>query len=720
MNVKANNIQFKTEELYYSYNSINSSVRGTNQLIIYTYSYNNKTVDGYTGTNSFGYEAAVNSEGVVIDVTTHVLIPEMGFVLSGHGSAATFIRENLEIGSIVTYDPFTSRIKVVNSQVNIEMLSTGSQLINAKAKIDEAKEKLYDVNVSDALINYYNAKKLYEEALNLYESNEDQLSQLIVDKCEQAKELLLTVTYNTMQSYVLEGRAIWHRPNEYNLDQIKRNLDKFQELGINLIYVETLWGYYSNYKSDILDMHPTLAYNTYGEYGKDYLKAYITEAHKRGIEVHAWAEIFSMYKHSKVATLHPDWLLINEDGSKDNGQGYFLDPANPEVKAFVITIIKEMLSKYDLDGFQYDYIRYPSEEEVMSGYTEYAMNDFKNEYGLTGDVKELIKNSEIKLKWDMYRRNLISQFVKEMTRVIREYENINISMAVAPHYELARTNYMQDWTLWIKNGWIDTVTPMVYVGDPYYAKSIAKDIQGFTKNFTFQYTGIGPVYFGFSVLTNQEQIVLINDVALGTAMFASHNLIGNIEFENALKMSTNRKKAVLPHSDVEQIVSAVFNDIIDKSERIYIPHLKMTESQKDELNKEFNRINVLKKNNAKELYEVKDAVFVLSLYLNMYANDVAAERINDDLSRLLTVLDIKISQDLINRGFWNPELVKERPDVYTFDYPIEEIVEEPIIEDIEVEQPKEDSRDHLGLIIGGLSFITLASGLLFYKLKRRN
>ena len=73
------------------------SFRGENQLIIYTRDFGKKTKNNGTGVNPWGYEAAVNYKGEVIDLSDRVIIPQNGFVVSGNSSASKFIKENILI-----------------------------------------------------------------------------------------------------------------------------------------------------------------------------------------------------------------------------------------------------------------------------------------------------------------------------------------------------------------------------------------------------------------------------------------------------------------------------------------------------------------------------------------------------------------------------------------------------------------------------------------------
>jgi len=79
--------------------------RGSNQLIVYTPAYGHPT----TKTNEWGYEAVVTGGVVTHSGGNDSAIPPDGFVVSGHGTAATWVLSNLTTGTMVQLDGATVR-----------------------------------------------------------------------------------------------------------------------------------------------------------------------------------------------------------------------------------------------------------------------------------------------------------------------------------------------------------------------------------------------------------------------------------------------------------------------------------------------------------------------------------------------------------------------------------------------------------------------------------
>jgi len=701
-------------EIEINYHGINV-IRQTNFLVIYNNNYNDIAAEGFPNTNAYGYEAAVSSEGIIVDIGIHTKIPENGFVLSGNEKSEQLLRDNAKIGSIVEVDNINRTIKIINYDNEIKHATVLKEYNDVKNIYNDAILNLYDVNFIDAEANILIVESIIDEIKILNEQVKMHETLLIRFKSHLALNKLLEAKYQLMESFVLENRGIWHRPVETNLEDIIELLNKLNYLNINALYLETVFDAYSIYPSKHFDLLPALRNGNYGEYGNDYLKAIISEAHKRGIEVHAWTHILRTRSYNKEVINNPDWLIESLEGETDvTYYGAFLDPSNPKVVKYLVEVVDEMLTNYSFDGFQFDYIRYPNSFEspnnknYISGFTNYSMTKFKEINNLEGDVRELINNNDISNKWDKFKQDAVTNVVKAITMKVREFDNVKISADISPDPSFALQNYMQDWTVWIKNGWLDLIFPMIYMGDTEAVLSYSKNIINIIDNLAYQYTGIAPVYYGFPIMTNQQQLVGLQQFLLGSAMFETPNLINNKEFENIIKISTNRKKALTPHSNPKQIIDYQLDDILDKIERIYFPKGLITNDNKIIIKNEIDKIKAMDTNNALEIYLVKDAVETFNAYIKIYSEDPAAERISKYLKRLIKALDIHISRELINLGYWNPEEENLRPNPNDFEYPIID------------ETTKEPTNSMFRYILITATSITLIFGAVFVIMKFKN
>ncbi|MFU8785638.1 MAG: glycoside hydrolase family 10 protein [Candidatus Izemoplasmataceae bacterium] len=703
--------------------------RGANQLIKYTYEWEQKTSAGLTNTNAFGYEVAVNSEGIVIALGTHVVIPQDGYVLSGNGEAAAFLRNHVYLGSMASIHEDT--VTINNQTTAIALIHVEHAYAKANEDYHMRLDGLYAIDFDGAKNSLEAIETLMEEIrLNYEHFNQEEDDQakmrygFMIRKLYQSiDQKILELKLALLPSYQIEARALWHRPNERTLEDIIKHLDLWESLGYNLVYVETLWTGYTNYPSNYIDMHPALDGATFGEHGTDYLKAFIEEAHKRNIEVHAWNEIFFMGSTarplSNVLRDNPSWHMLNLDGSNIQNTTLFADPANLEFRQFLVDYHVELFTNYDLDGMEFDYIRYPYLDANHpsgvrdSGYTDVAIERFMSLHDLEGDLKTLvIEDASVKLLFDQFRRDQVTDTLFAIREaVLNVNPNAQISMAIAPDHHGARNNYLQEWPKWVENGWIDHISPMIYHYDKDFVGNRIATIQGIIGNKSFQYSGIAPVYYGYSVYSNQEQMLEANlRGAFGSAMFASHNL--NESFINAIVLSTARTKAVLPHANLEIVLAKAIEEQRYKIETIYEPAGAVNSEHIDQLYTVFNQLLTLELSHAKDYQVLYTQIQILNAYSDLYFEGAAKNRFEEDTSRLMAIIDIHISRDLIGRGFWNPATMQERPDASSFDYPV-------IPGDDGLDEPS-TTGPKFGLLLTGSIFIsTLALGASGYFLKKK-
>ena len=186
---------------------------------------------------------------------------------------------------------------------------------------------------------------------------------------------LFSVSGNTQAPINYEFRAVWVAsvdnidwPSSKNISveeqkaEFIKLLDMHQQNGMNAVIVQIRPAgdalYPSQYEpwSEFLTGKQGVPPNPY----YDPLEFMIKETHKRGMEFHAWMNpyraVFNMQKSSIAAThltkLHPEWFLMYGD------KKYF-NPALPEVRQHTVRVVKDIVSRYDIDAIHMDDYFYP-------------------------------------------------------------------------------------------------------------------------------------------------------------------------------------------------------------------------------------------------------------------------------------------------------------------------------------------------------------------------
>jgi uncharacterized lipoprotein YddW (UPF0748 family) len=144
--------------------------------------------------------------------------------------------------------------------------------------------------------------------------------------------------------------------------QLITMLDKLQEAGINAVMFQIRTECDALYDSP----YEPWSYWLTGMQGKapdpyyDPLEFAVEEAHKRGMEIHAW---FNPYRAERnvdsynladnhVTVQNPDWAIQISNFK-------FLDPGLPQVREFVTKVVSDVVRRYDIDGVHFDDYFYP-------------------------------------------------------------------------------------------------------------------------------------------------------------------------------------------------------------------------------------------------------------------------------------------------------------------------------------------------------------------------
>ncbi|MFH0792610.1 MAG: family 10 glycosylhydrolase, partial [bacterium] len=286
----------------------------------------------------------------------------------------------------------------------------------------------------------------------------------------RAERVSKIALYSWEPSVTPEGRGVWFRVYAKSPEEARALVERVDRSGMNMLFPETIyWG--MTLCPQLWDgapqQHPQFA-------GWDPLEELIREAHGRGMQVHAWCEIFFMgpQGHSPLAKEHPDWVARDRRGgtmAKLESNFHFFCPARPEGREFILKNLVELARKYELDGLQLDYIRYPRSMPFENGfcYCDYCREKFQEEEG--ADPLELTpeKTPVLWEKWNRWREKQVSSFVAEASRRLHEARpGLVVSAAVFPEpEEERRREILQNWKEWSDGGWVDLLCPMIYRAD---------------------------------------------------------------------------------------------------------------------------------------------------------------------------------------------------------------------------------------------------------------
>lgn len=468
--------------------------RGNNQLIIYTPNNGLRT-----GTNEFGAEAIVINNTVVQISGADTIIPRNGYVISGHGRAKTWMNENLIVGTKVFIDKSTNTLNAY--------LTNDSFIFATKEKIKEVDKIIKYYKENDPYYNYKNSRNFIEKAednLRRAEKRPNDTQKYSAEAIANANKAM----QHALPYYKDELKGVWVRPTEKTPQDIQKTLDKIKGYGISNVFLETYFQGKTIFPSLTLEKYNVQSQrNEFNHF--DPLKVWIEEAHKRGIKVHIWFETFyagnenPLNNPKNVLSVYPKWGNVTKAkydspspvSSISEHNGYFLDPANPEVQAYLLALLEEIITTYKPDGINLDYIRYPQAISAKFlgydlsnwGYTEYARNEFKNAMGV--DPVEVKYGTPQWEAWAKYRMEKITSFVFKAKQLTAK-NNIILTAVIFPDRVKSMEVKMQDWKTWSQFNYVDGFTPLILTCDRDTADFLISDIRNNSSPRTKIYPGL--------------------------------------------------------------------------------------------------------------------------------------------------------------------------------------------------------------------------------------
>jgi uncharacterized lipoprotein YddW (UPF0748 family) len=361
-----------------------------------------------------------------------------------------------------------------------------------------------------------------------------------------------------------EIRAVWldrgtivNAGNEAGLRQI---FDRLAKAGINTVFFETVNASYTIYPSQVAPQQNPLIKDW------DPLASAVKLAHARGMELHAWVWTFAAgnVRHNEIIGVNSDYpgpvLAANPNWANYDQRGQmipagqtkpFLDPANPEVRQYLLKLYAEIVSKYQVDGIQLDYIRYPFQDPFSGriyGYGKAAREQFQQQNGVD-PVNIIPSQRDLWQKWTAFRTEKVDSFVAEVSQMLRKKRSsLILSVAVFPLGEYERVQKIQQhWEVWARRGDIDLIVPMTYALDtPRFQRLAQPWINSTQLGSTLLVPGIR--LLSLPTVGAFDQLQLLRDLPVsGYALFAAEN------FNSALDELLSNTQGKIQRSHTEPI-----------------------------------------------------------------------------------------------------------------------------------------------------------------------
>jgi uncharacterized lipoprotein YddW (UPF0748 family) len=269
--------------------------------------------------------------------------------------------------------------------------------------------------------------------------------------------------------YDQEVRGVWVTNVDsdilFSKSSIAAGMDYLAENGVNVVY-PVVWNKgFTLYPSPVLLAATGVAQDPiFAQSGRDPLAELVVEAHRNGMEVVPWFEYGFATSFSQsgghIIAANPDWAAMNNQGQLVVKNGFdWMNGLHPGPQELMLSLIEEVLTKYDVDGVQGD-DRLPA-MPIEAGYSDYTKKLYRDEHG-GQDPPSDPRN----FAWQDWRARKLTAFAGELYRRVKD-ANPSAQVVLSPSiWPFSVNEYLQDWPVWIDSGYVDIVHPQAYPPPP--------------------------------------------------------------------------------------------------------------------------------------------------------------------------------------------------------------------------------------------------------------
>lgn len=279
-------------------------------------------------------------------------------------------------------------------------------------------------------------------------------------------------------AWMTEARALWVTRWDYNMaSDVRALMENAAGAGFNVILFQVRGTADAFYTPGLEPWAARLSGGTLGkDPGWDPLQTAIEAAHARDLELHAYLNVYPVWSGDAAPRTDAepehlfwtlsysytwdDWRSTNISGTPMllDGSGYvWATPALTDVVDRVVSVSKDLVTRYDVDGVHLDLVRYVR--------PEYSYDPFSNAGYAAARAKDA---SLTRSEWQ--RRQVSGLVDRVYSEAVLAHEDLRLSAAVWPihqdkwdwGYKAGYDDFYQDSQAWVQGGIIDAIVPMLY------------------------------------------------------------------------------------------------------------------------------------------------------------------------------------------------------------------------------------------------------------------
>lgn len=305
----------------------------------------------------------------------------------------------------------------------------------------------------------------------------------------------------------------------------------------------------------------------------------VEEAHKRGLELHAWFNPYRARYASPRSDISAEHIAIEHpELVRKYGSYLWMDPGDPAVRKRTVEVVADVVKRYDVDAVHIDDYFYPYIENDAQGKPIDFPDDVTwNRYLRSGG----------KLARADWRRSNVDSLVKQLYYRVKAIKP-NVKFGISP-FGIWRpgnpegisgldsyTELYADSRNWLNKGWLDYIAPQLYWHTRRTSQSYSRLLQWWVQenthkrhvwagNFTSRVGSTGADQWDTNEIIKQIQLTRAQPGATGNIHFSAKIFLKDTD-------SLVEKLASGPYSDVALVPPSVWLDSIPPARPVIAVH----------------------------------------------------------------------------------------------------------------------------------------------------
>jgi uncharacterized lipoprotein YddW (UPF0748 family) len=352
------------------------------------------------------------------------------------------------------------------------------------------------------------------------------------------------------------GNSNWPSKPGLPVDQQKREmielLDRAAGLHFNAVILQVRPAADALYASEL---EPWSYYLT-GVQGQapqpfwDPLATWIEEAHRRGMELHAWYNLYRARSGKKGELAANHVARARPDIVREYGNYLWMDPGEPMAQRHTLAVVLDIVKRYDVDGVHTDDYYYPYPVEGPD----------KKPLAFPDDASfQKYKQSGGRMPRDEWRRDNINDEVSKIyseTKKLKPWVKVGFSpfgiwQPKYPPNVKGLNSYAElysDSRLWLNKGWLDYIAPQLYwpIGGDQDFPSLLAWWLGQNAQRRYIWPGMSVGKFEPDELLNQIEVTRRSALSTGQCLWNIESVVRKPAKADALRKGPYAEPALVP------------------------------------------------------------------------------------------------------------------------------------------------------------------------------